>query len=116
MAYPEFSRSRTNSKSKRPPAIDNYNWAARGKISRAALLLLLPVLPKPIKIRRLTQGTSACTLLRRRFPTQTDLNRMTISKSKRRWLIGIGVVIALGLVAVIVAGSILAHRFDPYIR
>jgi hypothetical protein len=39
---------------------------------------------------------------------------MTISK--RRWLVAIGVLAGLGLLVVIVAGTILAHRFDPYIR
>src|SRR5262245_43539812 len=39
-----------------------------------------------------------------------------MTQSKRRWLVGIAVLLGLGLVAVIVAGTILAHRFDPYIR
>jgi hypothetical protein len=39
-----------------------------------------------------------------------------MTKSKQRWLVGIGVFVVVGLVLVIVAGAILAHRFDPYIR
>lgn len=39
-----------------------------------------------------------------------------MTKSKQKWLVGIGVFIGLALVVVIIAGTILAHRFDPYIR
>jgi len=35
---------------------------------------------------------------------------------KRKWLLGIGVCLLLGFVALLLAASALAHRFEPYIR
>src|SRR5690242_10014471 len=39
-----------------------------------------------------------------------------MTRSKQRWLVGLGVFVALGFVGLTIAGYIFAHRFDPYIR
>jgi hypothetical protein len=39
-----------------------------------------------------------------------------MTRTNRTWLVGIGVLLGLGFVVLAIAGYILAHRFDPYIR
>src|SRR5512147_3169347 len=35
---------------------------------------------------------------------------------KKRWLIGIAAAVMLGILALVVAASVLARRFEPYVR
>jgi hypothetical protein len=39
-----------------------------------------------------------------------------MSARRKKWLIGIGAASAAGLVALFIAASVMAHRFEPYIR
>lgn len=39
-----------------------------------------------------------------------------MTRRNKRWLLILGVVTGLGFIGLYIAGSILSHRFDPYIR